>query len=690
MTIRSGAARATSAIFSAALALAAACSPAYAARAPQLSLSPATLSMAAGGSATLTGKYSNVSASLLAWRIEEGAAGGTLVKAAATSGTQKMTYKAPASPGVYTVRFYHIADSRYSARSVITVSAPPPVAVAVTPSSALVATGASQRFSASVSGAANSAVTWTSSAGSISADGVFTAPLAAGSATVRATSVADPSKWASASVTITAPPPPASFTFREMFPWKGNHASTINHTNSSGAVDHVGTTVWWNEDAWDIVGDSGYLATAYDDFGPEIGKQTGFHFDVHKAASTDPTNNAEDNSVMIVGGDGSPGEAVMRLDEQGVLSARLRNPMLISAARPGVVEFYAPRFVTTGHWWEVAITPVDRVTGGMNTSVPAQIGRRPFEDGLNVVVIGQNDVPCLTSWRIRYDVSRTVGGVETLMEEERPQVEDYTATDPAEKDVLYHWKVEFRPTGVDLYADFANTGAWVLQRHVDIAIPWPEVHAHLLGVAYQADHHPQDPACYQGKVRELNWRNVSVSPVKYARTSIAPRNGVTLNVQRQGGWMGYDLRDIQRFGPDVNGVPQANLLAYDTYGAMAFGSVDLRWAGAPAPVTSKELAVDLDAAQASAASAMLVYDIKGRGTVKLSVNGNLVGAIPDMRGVRFYAGLAADGDNLLGEYTHRAAAIPAGWLKAGANKIRLDFSGEVAMDRVHLEFGHGE
>lgn len=690
MTTSYGALRATTLFLSAALALASATPAAHAARAPRLTLSPTAVTLAPGASTLLTGGFANVKASLLAWRIEEGAAGGTLVRAAGSTGVRRMTYTAPATAGVYRVRFYHTRDARYSALSVITVNAPPPISVAVTPVSATLAAGATQRFVASVAGTSNAAVTWTSSAGSIGADGVFTAPPAAGSAVVRATSVADPSKSATASVTVTPQTPAPGFSFREPFTWKGNHASTINQTNSTGDHAHAGTTVWWNEDAWDVVGDSSYLATAYNDFGTEIGMQTGFHIDVHKAASLDPANPAEDNGVMLVGGDGSAGVAAMRMDQQGVLSARLRNPMLISAERPGVVEFYAPRFVTTGHWWEVAITPVDKVIGGMNTSVPAQIGRRPFEDGLNVVVIGQNDVPCLTSWRIRYDVSRTIGGVETLLEEEHPLIEEYTATDPAEKDKLHHWKIEFRPTGVDLYADFTNTGAWVLQRHVDITIPWPEVHAHLLGVAYQADHHPQGAACYQGKVRELNWRDVSVSPLKYARTSYAPRNGMLVNVQRQTGWMGYDLRDIQRFGPDVDGAPQANLDAYSMYGAMAFGSVNLQWAGAPAPAISKELSVELDVSQAAAASAKLVYDIKGRGTVSLSVNGKLVGAIPNARSVAYYAAQAAGGDKLLGEYTHRAAAIPAGWLTPGVNKIRLSFAGDVALDRVHLEFGHAQ
>ncbi len=660
-----------------------------------LSLQPAVLTVAPGQSATLTGHYAGIAVRNLAWTLREGAAGGALKTTPASGGIMAANYVAPVTPGVYHVRFYDKAKLKLSAQSTITVSAAPAaISVHINPAAMVMTTGASQHFSASVSGSAVAAVVWSASAGSMGSDGSFVAPAIPGSVLVRATSVADPAKSDSVAISVVAPVPPptpsGSHVFVERFAWQGNHASTINKSNSSGGVDHVGSTVWWNEDAWDIVGDSGFLSIAYSDFGPLIGKETGFHVDVHKAASDNPSNSEEDNTVLKIGGDGSPGEAAMRLDEQGILGARLRNVLLIGTDQPAVVDFYAPRFVTSGHWWEVAITPAAQVIGAMNTSVPAQIGRRPFEDGLNVVVIGHDDVPCLVGWHVRYDVSKTVNGIETLLEEQRARIEDFTPTDPAEKDVLYHWRVAFRPSGVDLYADFAGSGSMVLQRHVDVTIPWSEVHVHLLGVAYQADHHPQDPACYQGKVRELNWRDVTVSPLKYARTSVAPRNGVTLNVQRRDGWLGYDLRDIQRFGPDVDGAPQANLHAYDTYGAMAFGSVNLTWAGAPEPVSARELNVEIDASQAGAALARLVYDIKGTGSARLSVNGVAVGPMPSMSSVRFYAAQAQAGDNLLGEYTHRALTIPAGLLKSGANTIRVEFSGDVALDRVHLEFSHNQ
>src|SRR5690349_10190803 len=129
--------------------------------------------------------------------------------------------------------------------------------------------------------------------------------------------------------------------FFEPFTWAGDHAATINQANSMGAPDHVGSTVWWNEDAWDAHGDVGYLPTAKPTFPAPIGPVTGYHLDIHKSLTADPRDGREDNEALVVGGDGSPGVGVMRLDYQGITSARLRNPMLISVAQPGVVEFYA-------------------------------------------------------------------------------------------------------------------------------------------------------------------------------------------------------------------------------------------------------------------------------------------------------------------------------------------------------------
>ena len=85
----------------------------------------------------------------------------------------------------------------------------PPLAVTVTisPTSALLAEGVSQQFSASVTGNSNTAVTWSATGGTISATGLYVAGNTAGSFAVTASSAADTSKSANASITITATVP---------------------------------------------------------------------------------------------------------------------------------------------------------------------------------------------------------------------------------------------------------------------------------------------------------------------------------------------------------------------------------------------------------------------------------------------------------------------------------------------------
>ncbi len=84
---------------------------------------------------------------------------------------------------------------------------PPPVQVSITPSAASLDQGATASFTATVTNAQNTAVTWTATGGTLSGQGssaTLTAPTAAGQVTVTATSVADGTRSASATVTVAA------------------------------------------------------------------------------------------------------------------------------------------------------------------------------------------------------------------------------------------------------------------------------------------------------------------------------------------------------------------------------------------------------------------------------------------------------------------------------------------------------
>ena len=133
----------------------------------------------------------------------------TSVNWSATGGTVSAAglYTAPNAAGTYTVTATSAADSTKSASAQVTVTAgPPPIVVTISPSSASLQPGSTQQFSATVTGTSNTSVTWSGTGGTVSATGFYSAPNTAGTYSVTATSVADLTKSASATVTVTTIP----------------------------------------------------------------------------------------------------------------------------------------------------------------------------------------------------------------------------------------------------------------------------------------------------------------------------------------------------------------------------------------------------------------------------------------------------------------------------------------------------
>lgn len=108
--------------------------------------------------------------------------------------------------GAYSVVVSNPAGSVTSASANLTVN-PVAVSVTITPASVSLPVNGSQTFSATVSGSSVTGVNWSvveAGCGTISNSGTYTAPGAAGTCHVKATSVADSSKSAQATVTVSA------------------------------------------------------------------------------------------------------------------------------------------------------------------------------------------------------------------------------------------------------------------------------------------------------------------------------------------------------------------------------------------------------------------------------------------------------------------------------------------------------
>lgn len=185
--------------------------------APSVSLTPATSDLLPGGSLALRATISgSASPTDLVWSVDNIAGGNDSVGTISGSG-DTVTYLAPASDGTHLLQASFKGGGGGSAH----VRVKSPVSVTLSPTSATVTTGATQSFSATVSGSTNTAVSWTvdgisggsSTVGTVSGTGstiTYTAPGSAGSHTLTATSAADTTKTASASISVQAgTPPPA-------------------------------------------------------------------------------------------------------------------------------------------------------------------------------------------------------------------------------------------------------------------------------------------------------------------------------------------------------------------------------------------------------------------------------------------------------------------------------------------------
>jgi len=177
-----------------------------------VSVSPASATVAAGSQKQFSVTVSNTTNSSVTWSVTGSGCSGAACGVVSFTGL----YTAPSTvptPALVSVTAKSVADPTKSSTATVTIV--PAVVVTVSPATAQVVTGAQQQFTATVKNASNTAVTWRISGscsgaacGTITSGGLYKAPASVPNPTliiVTATSAADPTKAATASVTIVPP-----------------------------------------------------------------------------------------------------------------------------------------------------------------------------------------------------------------------------------------------------------------------------------------------------------------------------------------------------------------------------------------------------------------------------------------------------------------------------------------------------
>ena len=166
-----------------------------------VTVNPPTATVGSGGTVQFTKTVTGTSNENVTWSVVQ-SGGGTIdqngLSPAPTVSTQSQ----------FTIRATSQADSTTFGTATVTVN---PVTVTVSPPTAIVVSGGTVQFTKTVTGTSNESVTWSvveSGGGTIDQNGLYTAPTVSTQSqfTIRATSLADSTKFGSAKVTVDPPP----------------------------------------------------------------------------------------------------------------------------------------------------------------------------------------------------------------------------------------------------------------------------------------------------------------------------------------------------------------------------------------------------------------------------------------------------------------------------------------------------
>ncbi len=177
-------------------------------------VSPLTASVAPQETQAFTATVTGTTNTAVTWSVSGSGCSGNACGTIDGSGIYTAPATAP-NPNTVTVTATSQADNTKSASAAVTIEAPGPITVQVSPETVTLDPKATQAFTAAVTGATNTAVTWSvwgtacsgSACGVIDNTGMYTAPAGAlvpVTVTVAAFSKQDSSKSGFATVTVTA------------------------------------------------------------------------------------------------------------------------------------------------------------------------------------------------------------------------------------------------------------------------------------------------------------------------------------------------------------------------------------------------------------------------------------------------------------------------------------------------------
>lgn len=190
---------------------------------PQIfvAVSPTSATVNLGATRQFTANVTGTSNTSVTWSVNGQPGGNSSIGTIASTGLYSAPYSALPPPATVTIRATSAANNTSFGEATVTIQAPPPpppppdvVSVNVSPASATVGAGQSVQLAASVTGTANTAVTWSvngvmggnTAFGTVSTTGQYQAPATPptpATVSVRATSVANATAYANASITIT-------------------------------------------------------------------------------------------------------------------------------------------------------------------------------------------------------------------------------------------------------------------------------------------------------------------------------------------------------------------------------------------------------------------------------------------------------------------------------------------------------